>query len=61
MQVGLVTHYGHWERCECAGQYSLLTGEVLLVWGLLIKHSDQVSRVALCNQYLTITRKRIGS
>ena len=37
MQVGLVTHYGHWERCECAGQDAdgLVTGEVLLVsgWG----------------------------
>ena len=31
MQVGLVTHHGHWERCECAGQDSLVTGEVLLV------------------------------
>ena len=33
MQVGLVTHYGHWERCECSGQDGLLTDELVLVPG----------------------------
>ena len=64
MQVGLVTHYGHWERCECSGQDGLLTGELVLVPGwveLLIKHIDQAGRVALCNQYLRMTRKGIRS